>query len=208
MWEQNQPLGNFELTGLPPAPRGVPQIEVTFDIDANGIVHVSAKDRGTGREQSMTITGGSALSKDDIDKMVRDAEQYADEDRKRKEAVEARNHADSAVYSTEKFLSENADKIPADVKSEVEADIADVKKALEGEDTDAISAAAAKLATSSQKMGTAMYENAAAQDAAGAAAGASAEGESSTDDDDVVEAEIVDEGEDSQASGSTEDEAK
>ncbi len=165
MWEQNQPLGNFELTGLPPAPRGVPQIEVTFDIDANGIVHVSAKDRGTGREQSMTITGGSALSKDDIDQMVRDAEQYADEDRKRKEAVEARNHADSAVYSTEKFLSENGDKIPADVKTEVETDIAEVKKALEGEDTDAISAAAAKLATSSQKMGSAMYENAAAQDA-------------------------------------------
>ena len=206
MWEQNQPLGNFELTGLPPAPRGVPQIEVTFDIDANGIVHVSAKDRGTGREQSMTITGGSALSKDDIDQMVRDAEQYADEDRKRKEAVEARNHADSAVYSTEKFLSENGDKIPADVKIEVETDIAEVKKALEGEDTDAISAAAAKLATSSQKMGSAMYENAAAQDATSATEGASADG--SSDDEDVVEAEIVDEGEDSQASGSTEDEAK
>ena len=206
MWEQNQPLGNFELTGLPPAPRGVPQIEVTFDIDANGIVHVSAKDRGTGREQSMTITGGSALSKDDIDQMVRDAEQYADEDRKRKEAVEARNHADSAVYSTEKFLSENGDKIPADVKTEVETDIAEVKKALEGEDTDAISAAAAKLATSSQKMGSAMYENAAAQDATSATEGASADG--SSDDEDVVEAEIVDEGEDSQASGSTEDEAK
>ncbi len=206
MWEQNQPLGNFELTGLPPAPRGVPQIEVTFDIDANGIVHVSAKDRGTGREQSMTITGGSALSKDDIDQMVRDAEQYADEDRKRKESVEARNHADSAVYSTEKFLSENGDKIPADVKTEVETDIAEVKKALEGEDTDAISAAAAKLATSSQKMGSAMYENAAAQDATSATEGASADG--SSDDEDVVEAEIVDEGEDSQASGSTEDEAK
>ena len=206
MWEQNQPLGNFELTGLPPAPRGVPQIEVTFDIDANGIVHVSAKDRGTGREQSMTITGGSALSKDDIDQMVRDAEQYADEDRKRKESVEARNHADSAVYSTEKFLSENGDKIPADVKTEVETDIAEVKKALEGEDTDAISAAAAKLAASSQKMGSAMYENAAAQDATSATEGTSADG--SSDDEDVVEAEIVDEGEDSQASGSTEDEAK
>jgi molecular chaperone DnaK len=190
MWEQNQPLGNFELTGLPPAPRGVPQIEVTFDIDANGIVHVSAKDRGTGREQSMTITGGSALSKDDIDQMVRDAEQYADEDRKRKESVEARNHADSAVYSTEKFLSENGDKIPADVKTEVETDIAEVKKALEGEDTDAISAAAAKLAASSQKMGSAMYENAAAQDATSASEGASADG--SSDDEDVVEAEIVD----------------
>jgi molecular chaperone DnaK len=138
--------------------------------------------------------------------MVRDAEQYADEDRKRKEAVEARNHADSVVYSTEKFLSENGDKIPADVKTEVETDIAEVKKALEGEDTDAISAAAAKLAASSQKMGSAMYENAAAQDATSATEGASTDG--SSDDEDVVEAEIVDEGEDSQASGSTEDEAK
>ena len=119
MAAQNQPLGNFELTGLPPAPRGVPQIEVTFDIDANGIVHVSAKDRGTGREQSMTITGGSALSKDDIDKMVKDAEQYAEEDRQRKEAVETRNQAEGVAYSTEKFLAENGDKIPDDVKTEV-----------------------------------------------------------------------------------------
>ncbi len=192
----NQLLGNFDLTGLPPAPRGVPQIEVTFDIDANGIVHVSAKDRGTGREQSMTITGGSALSKEDIDKMVHDAEQYAEEDRKRKEAVELRNQAESTVYSTEKFLSENADKIPDDVRTEVEADIAEAKKALEGDDNDAISAAAAKLATSSQKMGSAMYENAAA-----------AEGDSPTGadapaaDDDVVDAEIVDEGSDSEPSG-------
>ena len=131
----NQSLGNFELTGLPPAPRGIPQIEVTFDIDANGIVHVSAKDRGTGREQSMTITGGSALSKDDIDKMVSDAEQYAEEDRQRSEAVETRNQADGLVYSTEKFLSENADKIPADVKATVETDVAALKTALEGDDT-------------------------------------------------------------------------
>ena len=131
MAAQNQPLGNFELTGLPPAPRGVPQIEVTFDIDANGIVHVSAKDRGTGREQSMTITGGSALSKDDIDKMVKDAEQYAEEDRQRKEAVETRNQAEGVAYSTEKFLGENGDKIPAEVKTEVEADLEALKKALE-----------------------------------------------------------------------------
>ena len=131
MAAQNQPLGNFELTGLPPAPRGVPQIEVTFDIDANGIVHVSAKDRGTGREQSMTITGGSALSKDDIDKMVKDAEQYAEEDRQRKEAVETRNQAEGVAYSTEKFLGENGDKIPAEVKTEVEADLDALKKALE-----------------------------------------------------------------------------
>ena len=131
MAAQNQPLGNFELTGLPPAPRGVPQIEVTFDIDANGIVHVSAKDRGTGREQSMTITGGSALSKDDIDRMVREAEQYAEEDRLRKEAVETRNQAEALVYTTEKFLTENDDKIPDDVKGEVQADVESLKKALE-----------------------------------------------------------------------------
>src|SRR5690348_1285257 len=134
MAAQNQPLGNFELTGLPPAPRGVPQIEVTFDIDANGIVHVSAKDRGTGREQSMTITGGSALSKDEIDKMIKDAEQYAEEDRQRREAVETRNQAEGVVYSTEKFLSENGDKIPEDVKTEVQADIDALKKALEAAD--------------------------------------------------------------------------
>src|SRR5689334_9738175 len=160
MAAQNKPLGNFELTGLPPAPRGVPQIEVTFDIDANGIVHVSAKDRGTGREQSMTITGGSALSKDEIDKMIKDAEQYAEEDRRRKEAVETRNQADSVAYSTEKFLSENGDKIPAEVKTEVEADLEALKKALENPDDSAssdISAALAKLNESSQKMGAAMY---------------------------------------------------
>ncbi len=188
MAAHNQLLGNFELTGLPPAPRGIPQIEVTFDIDANGIVHVSAKDRGTGREQSMTITGGSALSKEDIDKMIRDAEQYADEDRQRKEAVELRNQAESAVYSTEKFLSENADKVPADVKTEVESDLAEVKAALEGDDNDAISTASAKLATSSQKMGTAMYEAAAAAESAGAASA-----DETASDDDVVDAEIVDE---------------
>ncbi len=188
----NQMLGTFELTGLPPAPRGIPQIEVTFDIDANGIVHVSAKDRGTGREQSMTITGGSALSKDDIEKMIRDAEQYAEEDRQRREQVEIRNQADSAVYTTEKFLAENADKIPADVRSEVEADVSSLKTALEGEDTDAIKAAATKLGESSQKMGAAMYAN--------SDPGASTEqpgpaGSTDTEDADVVDAEIVDEGE-------------
>ncbi|MGH3472539.1 MAG: Hsp70 family protein, partial [Nocardioidaceae bacterium] len=193
MAARNQLLGNFDLTGLPPAPRGVPQIEVTFDIDANGIVHVSAKDRGTGREQSMTITGGSALSKDEIDKMIRDAEQYAEEDRQRKEAVEIRNTADTAVYSTEKFMSENSDKIPTDVKSEVESDVAEVKKALEGEDTDAISAAAAKLAASSQKMGAAMYANADSGSSAGPDA-SSSDDTASAEDDDVVDAEIVDDG--------------
>ncbi|HVH93767.1 MAG TPA: molecular chaperone DnaK [Nocardioidaceae bacterium] len=191
MAAQNQPLGNFELTGLPPAPRGVPQIEVTFDIDANGIVHVSAKDRGTGREQSMTITGGSALSKDEIDKMVREAEQYAEEDRRRKEAVETRNQADSVAYSTEKFLSENGDKIPAEVKTEVETDLEALKKALESTSDDAatdISAALAKLNESSQKMGAAMY--AAGEADASAAGGTTGTGDS---EDDVVDAEIVDE---------------
>src|SRR6201995_1128544 len=132
----NKSLGNFELTGLPPAPRGVPQIEVTFDIDANGIVHVHAKDLGTGKEQSMTITGGSALPKDDIDRMMREAEQYAEEDRKRREAAEARNRADTLVYTTEKFLADNGDKVPSDVRDEVNAAVGDVKKALEADDVD------------------------------------------------------------------------
>ena len=134
----NKKLGMFELTGLPPAPRGVPKIEVTFDIDANGIVHVSAKDLGTGKEQSMTITGGSALPKDDIERMMREAEQYADEDRQRKEAAETRNTAEGLVYQTEKFLADNADKLPEDARSNVDGPLADLKKALEGEDVDAI----------------------------------------------------------------------
>ena len=194
MASQNQPLGNFELTGLPPAPRGIPQIEVTFDIDANGIVHVSAKDRGTGREQRMTITGGSALGKDEIDRMVREAEQYAEEDRLRKESIEARNAAEGLVYSNEKFLTDNDDKIPDDVKGEVRADIESLKKALEDtSDTaaESIRAAADQLAQSSQKMGAAMY---AAGQAEGDAAGPADEPGATTEsaDDDVVEAEIVD----------------
>jgi molecular chaperone DnaK len=206
MAASNQLLGNFELTGLPPAPRGIPQIEVTFDIDANGIVNVSAKDRGTGREQSMTITGGSALSKEDIDRMIRDAEQYAEEDRKRREEVEIRNTADGAVYSTEKFLSENADKIPDDVKAEVESDVAAVKKALESDDTEEIKSAAAKLSASSQKMGTAMYEAAGAATAGPAGGPEAAESTGTTPgQDDVVDAEIVDEGNDTPPAG---DEAK
>jgi molecular chaperone DnaK len=201
MASANQLLGNFELTGLPPAPRNVPQIEVTFDIDANGIVHVSAKDRGTGREQSMTITGGSALSKDEIDKMIHEAEQYAEEDRQRREAVEIRNQADSAVYTSEKFLSENSDNIDPDTKSEVEADVEALKKTLEGDDTEAIKAAAAKLAESSQKMGSAMYAQAGE---AGAAGGDTAgEGASGQAGEDVVDAEIVDESEESGGSGET-----
>jgi molecular chaperone DnaK len=192
MWSQNQPLGNFELTGLPPAPRGVPKIEVTFDIDANGIVHVSAKDQGTGKEQSMTISGGSALSKDDIDRMVRDAEQYAEEDAKRRAVVESRNQADSLVYSTEKFLSENDEKLPEDVKTEVQSDVDALKKLLEDPETeqDAFGTAITKLGESSQKMGAAMY---AASEAAQASAADS--GEAPAGDDDVVDAEIVDEDE-------------
>jgi molecular chaperone DnaK len=186
----NKKLGMFELTGLPPAPRGVPQVEVTFDIDANGIVHVSAKDLATGKEQGMTITGGSALPKDDIDRMMREAEQYADDDHKRREAAEARNQAESLSYQTEKFLTENGDKVPADVKSEVETAIADVKKALEGEDTAAITSATERLATVSQKLGQAMYaESQAAQGASDAGESAS----ESASDEDVVDAEIVDE---------------
>ena len=187
----NKKLGMFELTGLPPAPRGVPQIEVTFDIDANGIVHVSAKDLGTGKEQSMTITGGSALPKDDIDRMMREAEEYAEEDRKRRESAEARNQADGLVYSTEKFLTDNGDKVPADVRDEVTAAVAEVKAALEADDVDAITRTAEALATVSQKMGQAMY---AANAEAGADAGSSgADGATTDNDDDVVDAEIVDE---------------
>ncbi|HEX4190341.1 MAG TPA: molecular chaperone DnaK [Marmoricola sp.] len=191
MWAQNQALGNFELTGLPPAPRGIPKIEVTFDIDANGIVHVAAKDQGTGKEQSMTISGGSALSKDDIARMVSDAEQYAEEDAKRREAVEVRNQGDSLVYSTEKFLSENGEKLPEDVKIEVTADV-DALKALladEASDADALTPAITKLGESSQKMGAALYAAAEADGAEGSAASADEAGE----DEDVVDAEIVDE---------------
>ena len=196
MATHNQLLGTFELTGLPPAPRGVPQIEVTFDIDANGIVHVSAKDRGTGKEQSMTITGGSALSKEDIDRMVRDAEQYAEEDRTRREAVEIRNQADSMVYSTEQFMTENTDKLPDDIKIEVQTDLDELKKVLGDEESsnEAITAAVGKLNTSSQKMGAAMYAQA---EAAGASTdtASSDSGESTDEAGDVFEGEVVDEDE-------------
>ncbi|MGW6201226.1 molecular chaperone DnaK [Kribbella sp. NPDC055110] len=193
MARDNKSLGNFELTGLPPAPRNVPQIEVTFDIDANGIVHVNAKDLATGKEQRMTVTGGSALPKTDIDQMVRDAEQYAEEDRQRREAVENRNQAESLVYQTEKFLQENEDKVPDDVKTEVKDAVAELKKALEGEDADAVKAASEKLAQSSQKMGAAMYANAQAAGGSTADGATSEDTASSSNDDDVVDAEIVDE---------------
>ncbi|MDX6197933.1 MAG: molecular chaperone DnaK, partial [Actinomycetota bacterium] len=181
----NKKLGQFELTGIAPAPQGVPQIEVTFDIDANGIVHVSAKDLGTGKEQSMTITGGSALPKDDIERMMREAEQYADEDKKRREEVETRNAADSLVYATEKFLGESGDKLPADGKSEVEGLLTELKSLLGGSDTAAIRAKADELSRKSQEVGAALYSQAQAEGAPTADSGSSDEG--------VVDAEIVDE---------------
>ena len=194
----NKKLGTFELTGLPPAPRGVPQIEVTFDIDANGIVHVSAKDTSTGKEQSMTITGGSGLSKEEIDRMMKDAESHAEDDRKRRALAEARNNGESVMYQAEKFLKENEGKIPEEGRSNVEGPINELKKALEGEDPDAISTAAGKVTEATQALGAAMY---AEQQAAGGSSGPSAgeeagtsSGASSSNNEDVVEAEIVDEG--------------
>ncbi|MBT2452562.1 molecular chaperone DnaK [Streptomyces sp. ISL-43] len=186
----NKKLGMFELTGLPPAPRGVPQIEVSFDIDANGIMHVTAKDLGTGKEQKMTVTGGSSLAKDEVDRMRQEAEQYADEDSRRKEAAESRNQGEQLVYQTEKFVKDNEDKVPADVKDEVEASIAELKEKLKGEDTAEIRTATEKLGAVSQKLGQAIYADAqAAQAGAGAAGDA---GEAKAADDDVVDAEIVD----------------
>ncbi|CED90561.1 molecular chaperone DnaK [Actinomyces succiniciruminis] len=186
----NKPLGTFELTGIAPAPRGIPQIEVSFDIDANGIVHVSAKDRGTGKEQSMTISGGSALPKEDIDRMVKEAEAHAEEDKKRREEAETRNMAEQQVYSIEKLLKENKDKLPQDVKSEVSAAVDELKKALEGTDIEPVKAAQEKLNEVSQKIGQALYASEQAAQAAGDAA--SAQAQSSAEDDDVVDAEIVD----------------
>ena len=192
----NKKLGMFELTGLPPAPRGVPQIEVTFDIDANGIVHVLAKDLGTGREQTITITGGSSLPKDEIERMMREAEQYAEEDHKRREEAEVRNQGEALVYQTEKFISENEDKVPADIKTEVADAVAELKKTLEGTDVAAIRTASEKVATTSQKLGAALYAQAQSstaaggQDKAGSTEGADREDDSG---DDVVDAEIVDE---------------
>jgi molecular chaperone DnaK len=186
----NKRLGTFELTGLPPAPRGIPQVEVAFDIDANGIVHVSAKDMATGKEQSMTISGGSALSKDDIDRMMREAEQHAEEDKKRREEVEVRNSAEALVYQTEKFLADNADKVPADAKANVDGPLDELKKAIEANDIPGMRAATDKVAQASQALGAAMYTM--AQEAGGSEATAEAAGD--TAEDDVIDAEIVDEG--------------
>jgi len=181
----NKKLGTFELTGLPPAPRNVPQIEVAFDIDANGIVHVSAKDLGTGKEQSMTITGGGALSKEEIDRMMADAESHAEEDRQRREEAEVRNQAESLVFQTEKFLEESGDKVPADAKANVDEPLAELKAAIAGDNIEAIKAAVEKVASASQALGAALYANTQGEDGE-----ATAEG-----DDDVVDAEIVDENE-------------
>jgi len=178
----NKSLGNFELTGIAPAPRGIPQVEVTFDIDANGIVHVSAKDKGTGKKQSMTITGGSSLSEEDIERMVKDAEEHAAEDKKRREEAETRNQAEQMAYSTEKLIKDNDDKLSEEIKTEVQADVDALKTALAGDDIEAVKSAQEKLTTSSQKLGEAIY---AAQPAEEAQAEAS--------DEDVVDAEVVDE---------------
>jgi molecular chaperone DnaK len=184
----NKSLGNFELSGIAPAPRGVPQVEVTFDIDANGIVHVSAKDKGTGKEQSMTITGGSSLPKEDIERMVREAEEHAAEDKARRESAETRNGAEQLAYSIEKLIKENEDKLPEDVKSEVQGDVDELKTALAGDDDAAVKTAYDKLMESQGKLGEAIYANGQAEESA------AAEGEAASDDD-VVDAEVVEDDE-------------
>ncbi len=184
----NKNLGTFELTGIAPAPRGIPQVEVTFDIDANGIVHVSAKDKGTGKEQSMTITGGSSLSKEDIERMVREGEEHAAEDKARREAAETRNTAEQLAYSTDKLIKDNEDKLPDDVKTSVQEDVDALKSALAGDDEAAVKTAFEKLGESQQKLGEAIYassENAATDGAAGEEPAAEA------NDEDIVDAEVV-----------------
>jgi molecular chaperone DnaK len=195
MASYNKTLGKFQLVDLPPAPRGVPQIEVTFDIDANGIVHVSAKDRATGKEQSMTITGQSSLAKDDIDRMVRDAEAHADEDRRRKEEADTRNQADTLVYQTEKLLRENGEKIDAAEKSTVETAVGALKTSLAGSDLDAIKRDTEALMQASQGFAQRLYEAASQQQGNpnGPTAGPAGTGASAPNDDEVVDAEIVDE---------------
>jgi len=189
----NKPLGTFELTGIAPAPRGIPQVEVTFDIDANGIVHVSAKDKGTGKEQSMTITGGSSLPKEDIDRMVREAEEHAAEDKKRRESAEVRNQAETLSYSIEKLIKDNEDKLPAEVKDSVQADVDALKTALAGEDEDAVKSAFDKLNASQSQLGEAIY---ASQQAAGEPGdpnvGQPGDGQTPNPEEDVIDAEVVD----------------
>jgi molecular chaperone DnaK len=199
MASDNKTLGKFHLVGIPPAPRGVPQVEVTFDIDANGIVNVSAKDVGTGREQKITITSSSGLSKEEIDKMMKDAESHAGEDTKRKETIEARNRLDGLVYSVEKTFGENKDKLDAAGASEIEAAIADSKTALAGEDSDAMNSAFERLQTASHKLAEVLYSQAGAAptgepETAEQASSASAGGDTgaTSSDDNVIDAEYVD----------------
>ena len=187
----NKALGTFELTGIAPAPRGVPQIEVSFDIDANGIVHVSAKDKGTNKEQSMTITGGSAMEKDDIERMVREAEEHAEEDKKRREAQDVRNNAETLAYQTEKLVGENEDKLPEDVKTEINSDVEALKEALKGEDDDAVKTAYDRLVENQQKIGEAIYSQQTDEPAAGDADASAAD----SAEDEVIDAEVVDEDE-------------
>jgi molecular chaperone DnaK len=185
----NKTLGKFQLVDLPPAPRGVPQIEVTFDIDANGIVHVSAKDRATGKEQSMTITGQSSLAKDDIERMVKDAEAHAEDDRKRKEEAEVRNNADSLVYQTEKLLKDQGEKFEGDEKEKVETALGSLKEALAGTDVEAIKTSTETLLTASQSFSQRLYEEAAKESSAAPGGEVPAD---EANDDEVVDAEIVD----------------
>lgn len=191
----NKALGTFELTGIAPAPRGLPQIEVSFDIDANGIVHVSAKDKGTGKEQSMTITGGSAIPQEDIERMVREAEEHAEEDKKRREAADKRNVAENMAYQTDKLIKDNDDKLSEDVKKEVQADVDELKEALKGDDDAAVEKALEKLQTSQTKLGEALYAQQPADGAAGADTAGAGAADSANADDDVVDAEVIDEDE-------------
>ncbi len=199
----NKNLGTFELTGIAPAPRGIPQVEVTFDLDANGIVHVSAKDKGTGKEQSMTITGGSSLAKEDIDRMVREGEEHAAEDKRRREAAETRNTAEQLAYSIEKLIKENDEKLPEDVKTEVQADVDELKTALAGDDDAAVKTAFDKLNESQGKLGEAIYKTSQEEAAAAPADGAEPTAESGNADEDVVDAEVVDDEDDASTGSET-----
>jgi molecular chaperone DnaK len=189
----NKTLGKFHLVGLPPAPRGVPQIEVTFDIDANGIVNVSAKDRGTGQEQKITISGTTALSDDEVDKMVKDAESNAESDRKRKEEAEARNIADTLVYQTEKTLKDLGDKVPEETKTMAEEAVTGAKSALEGDDTDALTAASDKLREAGMKLGEIAYQTAEAETHEGESAESGEAASAPAEDEEVADYEVVDE---------------
>ncbi len=198
--KDNKQLGTFELTGIAPAPRGIPQVEVTFDIDANGIVHVSAKDKGTGKEQSMTITGGSSLPKEDIERMVQEAEEHAAEDKQRRAQAEERNSAEQLVYSVETLLKDNDEKLPDDVKSEVQADVDSLKSALAAEDERAIKKAVEALSASQTKLGEALYQ-------AEPDAQAGEEDATEAEDEDIVDAEVVEDDADDSDSGSSDDTA-